>query len=86
MDKFAIRQRHQATTREDDACKDRKDLGDTVMLEEHEQSKIISELKQQAFNDYNQQRKALTGICILFAGISMYLSEFHGVHVNLFLR
>jgi len=80
MDQFAIRQRHQARTGED------HDLGDTVMLEEHEQLKIISELKQQAFNDCNQQRKALTGICILFAGISMYLSEFHGVHVNLFLR
>lgn len=56
------------------------------LLEEHEQITLVDELRKQARQDYEFQRKSLKILCLLFAGISLYLSEFHGIHVSLPVR
>mmetsp|Transcript_7815 Transcript_7815/g.11548 ORF Transcript_7815/g.11548 Transcript_7815/m.11548 type:complete len:183 (-) Transcript_7815:362-910(-) len=51
-----------------------------------EQIKLISELREQAVKDYEYQKVAINYICIFTAGMSLYLSEYHGIPVGLIFR
>ena len=57
-----------------------------VPMEEHEQIGLVEELRKQASEDYKFQRKCMKILCLLFSAISLYLSEYHGVHVSLAVR
>ena len=70
----------------DKSSNDQGEQVTTSPMDDHEQISLIDELRKQALEDYEFQQKIYLCVCFLFAGISIYISEFHGVHVNLIVR
>ena len=79
-----LRKRHNPTTGSASIRADEN--ADVEPIDEDDQIKLISELREQAIKDYEYQTRAINYVCIFTAGISLYLSEYHEIPVGIIFR